>query len=60
MREVVGGGGDSQNYFPIPANHHPRAGWEVAFAEMAKHQDDLLLDEASTTEWGLTEWEWLL
>lgn len=35
-----------------------RAGWEEAFATMAKHQDDVLLDEINTTEWDQSEWEW--
>ncbi len=35
-----------------------RAGWDEAFAEMAKHHDDELLDEATTTEWEQSEWDW--
>ena len=28
-----------------------RQGWDAAFARMAKHQDDRLLDEARATDW---------
>lgn len=40
--------------------HEPRSGWNDAFAEMAKHEDDLLLDQdvLSTTAWDETEWRW--
>lgn len=36
----------------------PRSGWEEAFAAMASQHDDVLLDEVSTTDWDLVEWEW--
>jgi len=38
----------------------PRSGWAVAFREMARHGDDLLLDEAGPTlsKWDENEWEW--
>ena len=35
-----------------------RSGWEEAFAAMASQHDDVLLDEVSTTDWDLVEWEW--
>lgn len=35
-----------------------RNGWDQAFAEMSKHQDDVLLDNVSTTDWDQGEWEW--
>lgn len=35
-----------------------RAGWEEAFAAMAKEHDDLLIDEFNTTHWDQFEWEW--
>ncbi|MBE7382459.1 MAG: AbrB/MazE/SpoVT family DNA-binding domain-containing protein [Leptolyngbya sp. SIO1E4] len=35
-----------------------RAGWEAAFAAMAEHQDDRLLDDGGTSEWELQEWQW--
>ncbi|MEL7349992.1 MAG: AbrB/MazE/SpoVT family DNA-binding domain-containing protein [Cyanobacteria bacterium P01_A01_bin.116] len=35
-----------------------RAGWDEAFAAMAKNQDDGLLDEVHTTAWDHSEWEW--
>ena len=35
-----------------------RAGWDSAFAAMAENQDDVLLDDVSTTDWDNSEWEW--
>lgn len=35
-----------------------RLGWEEAFAAMADRQDDVLLDDANTTSWDSSEWEW--
>lgn len=35
-----------------------RLGWEEAFAAMADRQDDILLDDANTTSWDSSEWEW--
>ena len=42
-----------------PANK-PRAGWTVAFREMARRGDDALLDDAapSLSAWDEGEWEW--
>ncbi len=38
----------------------PRAGWAEAFEEMARHGDDVLLDDVSTasSEWDEEEWQW--
>ena len=35
-----------------------RLGWEEAFAAMADRQDDILLDDANTTSWDSSQWEW--
>lgn len=35
-----------------------RDGWDEAFAEMADHYDDALLDEGNTTDWEQSEWQW--
>jgi len=35
-----------------------RQGWDVAFAQMAKHQDDVLLNEGNATDWEQEEWIW--
>jgi antitoxin MazE len=35
-----------------------RSGWDEAFAAMSEQQDDVLLDEVSTTDWDRVEWEW--
>ena len=37
-----------------------RAGWDIAFQQMALQGDDQLLDEpaASSTNWDESEWEW--
>jgi len=42
----------------IRAAQKPRAGWEEAFAKMAEQNDDVLLDDVTTTEWQEFEWEW--
>ncbi|MEH1868327.1 MAG: AbrB/MazE/SpoVT family DNA-binding domain-containing protein [Nostoc sp.] len=42
----------------VRAASRSRQGWEEAFATMAKLDDDLLLDDAVTTEWEHLEWEW--
>ncbi|HYW11062.1 MAG TPA: AbrB/MazE/SpoVT family DNA-binding domain-containing protein [Longimicrobium sp.] len=43
----------------IRAVRHPREGWDVAFAEMARRGDDKLLDDVpSTSTWDEEEWEW--
>ncbi len=35
-----------------------RNGWDEAFAAMSKQDDDVLLDEITTTDWDQVEWEW--
>ena len=36
-----------------------RAGWDRAFAEMARLHDDTLLDaNSTTTRWDDEEWQW--
>lgn len=46
------------DHLTIRAAQCLRAGWDEAFAAMAKHHDDMLLDEANTTDWDQSEWEW--
>jgi antitoxin MazE len=38
----------------------PRAGWEAAFAEMARRGDDALVDPppATLSTWDEDEWQW--
>jgi len=38
--------------------HHPRAGWDEQFREMAERGDDQLLDAPTATDWDEGEWEW--
>jgi antitoxin MazE len=44
----------------IQSVKRPRAGWAAAFAEMARHGDDTLIDEVPPTldRWDEDEWEW--
>jgi len=44
----------------IRATKRPRAGWAVAFADMARRGDDALLDDAapSLSRWDEDSWEW--
>ncbi len=42
----------------IRAASQLRNGWETAFASMSAQRDDILLDEATTTDWDQIEWEW--
>lgn len=44
----------------IRAVNNPRAGWDEAFAAMARQGDDALLDggELVPTRWDEEEWEW--
>ncbi len=44
----------------IRAAGHPRAGWAEAFAEIAEHGDDFILDAdaPALTSWDEEEWEW--
>jgi|GEM_PF-5557804 len=44
--------------FTIRTAPHRRQGWDDAFATMAKHQDDVLLDEVTPNHWDPVEWEW--
>lgn len=46
------------NHLVLRAASRSRASWEEAFATMAKQQDDVLLDDVTTTEWNHLEWEW--
>lgn len=43
----------------IRSAERPRQGWEAAFAEMARHGDDVLLDPevSGSAEWDDEEWE---
>ncbi|MBD2148657.1 AbrB/MazE/SpoVT family DNA-binding domain-containing protein [Pseudanabaena sp. FACHB-1277] len=47
--------GDCLTICKVP---HPRAGWDQAFAAMARNGDDLLLDEVTETAWDQVAWEW--
>jgi len=43
----------------IHAPRRPRAGWETAFARMARAGDDKLLDSHPTsTRWDEEDWQW--
>ena len=43
----------------IHAVERPRQEWEAAFAAMAKHGDDQLLDPpVLDSEWDSEEWQW--
>jgi antitoxin MazE len=44
----------------IRAAGNPRAGWDEAFAAMARQGDDALLDgkDLVPTRWDEEEWEW--
>jgi antitoxin MazE len=44
----------------IRAPRQPRAGWADAFEQMAREQDDKLLDGQSSpsTRWDEKEWQW--
>jgi antitoxin MazE len=46
------------DHLTIRTASRSRSGWDEAFAEMSKQQDDVLLDEVSTTDWDQVEWEW--
>jgi len=44
-----------------PIKYKPRSGWNLAFANMAKHQDDKIMDEDSFTtqsSFDNSDWEW--
>jgi len=43
----------------IHSPRHPRAGWDNAFARMARLGDDKLVDAQNTaTQWDGEEWQW--
>ncbi|MBI2440320.1 MAG: AbrB/MazE/SpoVT family DNA-binding domain-containing protein [Lentisphaerae bacterium] len=43
----------------IHSPRKPRAGWRVAFGEMARMGDDKLLDpHLGSTRWDDEEWQW--
>jgi antitoxin MazE len=46
------------DHLTIRTASHLRSGWDEAFASMAQKQDDMLLDQANTTDWDQVEWEW--
>ena len=46
------------NQLIIRAAPQLRVGWNETFAAMAEQQDDVLLDDVSTTNWDQAEWEW--
>lgn len=48
------------NHLVIRSAHAVRAGWDQAFAAMAGHGDDALLDRETLkpTDWDKTEWRW--
>jgi antitoxin MazE len=46
------------DHLTIRTASRSRSGWGKAFAEMSEQQDDVLLDEVSTTDWDQVEWEW--
>ncbi|MFH1742673.1 MAG: AbrB/MazE/SpoVT family DNA-binding domain-containing protein [bacterium] len=47
-----------QDHLIIRPTRRPRHDWEEKFCEMAKHNDDRLLDEALPTQWDMSEWTW--
>ncbi|HET7922185.1 MAG TPA: AbrB/MazE/SpoVT family DNA-binding domain-containing protein [Gammaproteobacteria bacterium] len=44
----------------IRSLHHPRSGWEEAYAEMHKSGEDALLDADShnASDWDRQAWRW--
>jgi antitoxin MazE len=42
----------------IRSARSPRADWAAAFEKMAQAGDDVLLEEATETDWDREEWEW--
>ncbi|OGI42682.1 MAG: MazE family transcriptional regulator [Candidatus Muproteobacteria bacterium RBG_16_64_11] len=48
------------NHLVIRSARATRAGWDQAFATMAEHRDDALLDRDTLqpTDWDKTEWRW--
>jgi len=48
----------TNNTLVIRPSRKPRAGWASAFREMARQQEDVLLDKAPLSRWDESEWEW--
>ena len=48
------------NALIVRSAEEPRAGWASAFASMAAHGDDALVDggQFPSTSWDESEWEW--
>jgi antitoxin MazE len=46
------------DHLTIRSASRSRSGWDEVFAGMSKQNDDVLLDEVSTTDWDQVEWEW--
>jgi len=46
------------NKIIIHAAESPRRGWEEAFAAMAQHGDDVLIDPDAESDWDHEEWQW--
>ncbi|MCL4506896.1 MAG: AbrB/MazE/SpoVT family DNA-binding domain-containing protein [Chloroflexi bacterium] len=42
----------------IRPTSRPRYRWDEQFRAMARHSDDLLLDETTPTQWDTSEWKW--
>ncbi len=42
----------------IHALRDVRKDWDQAFAAMASHGDDTLLDDATESDWDAQEWTW--
>ncbi|RMF67612.1 MAG: AbrB/MazE/SpoVT family DNA-binding domain-containing protein [Alphaproteobacteria bacterium] len=46
------------NKIIIHAAESLRRGWEEAFAAMAQHGDDILIDPDAESDWDHEEWQW--
>lgn len=48
------------NVLTVRPIHAPRSGWSEAFSDMARNNDDKLLDVDTglATEWDESEWRW--
>ncbi len=48
------------NRLVVRSARAPRTGWDLSFAAMAAHGDDILLDRDTLkpTDWDRTEWRW--
>lgn len=47
--------GDHLIICPAPCQ---RLGWDEAFAAMAEHGDDTLIDDLHISHWDESEWDW--